>query len=93
MRISKVKDVHIVVYVRSPWVTTAENRIADLQIVAEDVAKQIRRHVDNIGTVEVIRELAHTCEHCGYDWTEASTTYNGGCCDKDEENSPNKENP
>jgi len=25
------------------------------------------------------------CEHCGWEWTEESDTYNGGCCDADEQ--------
>lgn len=28
------------------------------------------------------------CEHCNSNWTERSETYNGGCCDKDEEANP-----
>ena len=30
------------------------------------------------------------CEHCNWAWTEQGTTYNGGCCAKDEANSPDR---
>lgn len=30
------------------------------------------------------------CEHCNGDWTEDSDVYNGGCCGKDEANSPER---
>ncbi len=52
------------------------------------IEAEIKRHVDNGGVV-VKYDTEKNCEHCGYAWTEESTVYNGGCCDKDEENNPN----
>jgi hypothetical protein len=34
-------------------------------------------------SLSVIRDTEDQCEHCGSAWTEASATYNGGCCQKD----------
>lgn len=36
-------------------------------------------------TVDVEPQTAATCDHCGAPWTEKSDTYNGNCCDADEE--------
>jgi hypothetical protein len=46
---------------------------------------QIKRHVDDIGSVDVVIATERVCEHCGSRWTEADDArHNGGCCDKDE---------
>lgn len=55
---------------------------------AEEIAKQIKRHVDDVHSADVEFDAAPYCEHCGSHWTEESRTYNGGCCDKDEEANP-----
>jgi hypothetical protein len=48
----------------------------------------IKRHVDGAGHIEVMADEHHTCEHCGHEWTEYSSKYNGGCCEKDELSAP-----
>ena len=58
----------------------------DMQERCDDIADAVRRHVDNARYVEVKFVQEDVCEHCGAPWTEDSATYNGGCCDKDEEN-------
>ena len=35
-------------------------------------------------STEIEPQIAATCEHCHYIWTEKSETYNGGCCAADE---------
>ncbi len=50
----------------------------------EQIAQQIRRHVDNFMSVSVVCESSPVCEYCNADWTETSDTYNC-CCAKDEE--------
>ncbi|WP_353265838.1 hypothetical protein [Gemmatimonas sp.] len=54
----------------------------------DDIAQDIRRHVDNVRRVTVEEETEAVCSFCGHAWTEESTTYNGGCCDADEANNP-----
>lgn len=59
----------------------------------EQIADDIRRHVDGLPSgrrhgVSVEWDIAKVCEHCGSDWTEDSTVYNGGCCSRDDENAP-----
>lgn len=51
----------------------------------EEIMADVKRHVDQVGYVSVECDIEHVCEHCGGTWTEESATYNGGCCDKDEE--------
>lgn len=53
-----------------------------------DIASQIKRHVDDVAGAYVEWDTWHVCEHCGGRWTEESSTYNGGCCDEDEKNNP-----
>lgn len=50
----------------------------------EEIASAIKRHVDDVRFVEIECDEVFVCEHCGYDWTERSDAYNGGCCEADE---------
>jgi hypothetical protein len=50
----------------------------------EEIAQQIKRHVDNVASARVEYDEEPVCSHCGRDWTEESSAYNGGCCDADE---------
>lgn len=63
-------------------------RLEDLKSKAEEIAAQIKRHVDNVGFVQVEAETEAVCSHCGRDWTEDGAAYNGGCCDEDEKANP-----
>jgi hypothetical protein len=54
----------------------------------EDIAQQIRRHVDGLPSsgdrgVDVVWGVESKCGHCGARWTEDSSDYNGGCCAQD----------
>ena len=49
----------------------------------EDIERQIKRHVDGLGSVRIVRIHEDVCEYCGSPWTEDSKYYNE-CCDKDE---------
>lgn len=57
----------------------------------EEIAEQIRRHVDGLPTggrqgVTVVWDDCLECEHCGRTWTEGeNSAHNGGCCPKDGE--------
>lgn len=58
---------------------------------AEDIVKQIQRHVDDVDSVYAEPNASSVCEHCGSYWSEDDDNYNGGCCDKDEAMNPTKE--
>jgi len=60
----------------------------DMLTRCEGIRDAVERHVDNVAFATVKFDEETVCEHCGHAWTETSTTYNGGCCDKDEEAAP-----
>lgn len=92
-------DFRVVVYPRSPGdfgiasvsgITRSEKEWAR---ACEDIADQVRRHVNDLPSggdrgVSVISDVEPVCEFCGYDWTEVSNDYNGGCCDEDVSHDP-----
>jgi len=54
----------------------------------EDIAEQIRRHVDGLPScrdrgVDVVWDNEEVCEYCGRAWTEGDSPHNGGCCKED----------
>lgn len=61
------------------------------KLTADDIAKAIRRHCDNVAQAVVVCDYEPVCSHCGSRWTEDSKIYNGGCCDKDEANNPEEQ--
>ena len=58
--------------------------------LAEEMLSQIKRHVDGAKHAQIVTEKEYFCSHCGHKWTEKSITYNGGCCEKDEEQNANQ---
>lgn len=58
-------------------------RVSKYHQRCKEIAEQIKRHVDNVGSVTVQAETETVCEHCGGYWTEDSDEHNGGCCNKD----------
>lgn len=72
----------------------AQKRIErDVQDRCDEIAADVKRHVDNVGYVAVEFDQVDVCAHCGSRWTEESDTYNGGCCAKDEDANPEQEVP
>ncbi len=67
---------------------TDEQIARDYKERCEEIVREIRRHVENVGSASVIETSEARCSHCGRGWTEDSDAYNGGCCDKDEEGNP-----
>lgn len=61
-----------------------ERLARDRMARCEEVAKDIKRHVDNVRNCFIEFDQENVCEHCGATWTENSNTYNGGCCAADE---------
>ena len=57
----------------------------DMRRRCEEIAEEIRWHVDNVGGVYVEIPERWVCEHCGTDWTEDGANYNGGCCAADQD--------
>ncbi|MDQ0571518.1 hypothetical protein QFZ42_003352 [Variovorax paradoxus] len=70
------------VYGRGPEAQKQIER--DWQDRCDEIAKDIKRHVDAVASVGVEFDQLHVCSHCGASWTEVSAEYNGGCCEADE---------
>jgi hypothetical protein len=86
---TEITDWHVSVRgVSQWWAVSEEQRLKFLKSTCEDIAKAVKRHVDDVETAEVVPTIEHTCSHCGRPWTEDSREYNGGCCDEDEEHNP-----
>lgn len=86
MKLLPKTNFYIVVHPKNPG--HGCNNPRDWQDRCEDMEAQIRRHIDYVESVEIKSTTPRVCEHCGYNWTEVSTEYNGGCCKKDEEGNP-----
>lgn len=84
------ENFRVSVYPDSPWIARDEaTRLRHERELCDEIKKEVRRHINNIGVVSVDFDTVKTCEHCGSAWTEESNAYNGGCCDKDEAANPN----
>ena len=85
---TEVVDLYLRVDAQQAFYRRAIDRIKYLQSDLEDMMSAINRHVDNVLSIEIVKEVESTCEFCGSRWTETSDTYNGGCCDEDYKNAP-----
>ena len=60
----------------------SEERIEkDYMRRCDDIADQIKRHVDEVDSVEVNYDVEHTCSHCKYEW-EVDENGTPICCDE-----------
>ena len=64
------------------WISFAGR--SDEEITCDNIVADIKRHVNDVASIEVEHDQQYVCEHCGSDWTEDSNAYNGGCCDADQ---------
>ncbi len=85
------KTVYSCAYLRvdltCPWVKWSNdpNVIREQWLTAaRDMKKSIERHCD-VESVTIEANTDDVCQFCGRDWTEDNTVYNGGCCNKDEQ--------
>jgi len=85
MKTVNIDDVYVRLQVRHPYMSDKQKAIAQKVRDAEHVVEQIKRHVDDVFDVEVVREYKGTCSHCGSRWTEDDPNYNGGCCHEDQD--------
>lgn len=61
-----------------------DDRQAQYRERCEEIAQDVKRHVDQVGSVSVESDQYSVCAHCGANWTEIGSDYNGGCCAADE---------
>lgn len=72
---------------RYMWPASVSDEDAERKNIArslETLVEALKRHND-FESLAVRYDTDEVCAHCGRPWTEESTTYNGGCCDKDVE--------
>lgn len=56
----------------------------ETRAMCEEIARQVKRHVDGVGSASVAWTTVARCEFCGSTWTEGKDAlHNGGCCDRD----------
>lgn len=85
---SHVKVIENVRLEVTPWYPSF--RAADTEYqkkAAEDIVKQIKRHIDDINDVSVVWDTRYVCEFCGYDLTDESARVSDlvpiECCDEE----------
>jgi hypothetical protein len=61
-----------------------QKRAARYKDLCESIKDDIKRHVDDVGSVYIESDTVKECSHCGSTWSEKSDQYNGGCCDADQ---------
>lgn len=71
-------------------VSTEEAERKNIAKSLENLVAALKRHND-FERLAIRYDTHEVCVHCGSLWTEESTTYNGGCCDKDEAANQNPE--
>ncbi|TBW96706.1 hypothetical protein TP46_12350 [Xanthomonas citri pv. aurantifolii] len=62
-----------------------ENIAKQYEERCREIVDQIKRHVDDVRSVEIESDHEAICSHCGSEWSEEDDAYNGGCCERDEE--------
>lgn len=91
-----IEGYSVIVFVPSTSYYSSRNDPSRARSTANEIAKQIRQHLGSDfeevnRAIDIEPQVDRSCEHCGSRWTEKSTTYNGGCCDKDENANPDYE--
>lgn len=75
------------------WANNTELIEALLRSTCEDIRDSVKRHVDDVSSIYIKYDVERKCSYCGSPWTEDSDTYNGGCCDLDEQHNPEYSTP
>lgn len=76
-------DYRVVVYPKGPyWMNRGAEKIAAAQKSdCEAMVEQIKRHVDEVGSVMVECDTKVCCSFCGTEWTQDGDS--NWCCDDD----------
>lgn len=85
MKKTEVTGAHLLVEAKLSPYFRPRDPMATLLSLLSEMESQIRRHVDDVASVDIVKEYDHTCSHCGWVWTEENAVYNGGCCAADTE--------
>lgn len=66
-----------------PKTTAFGFTVSDANETCYQIEADIKRHVNDVLSVTIVHDINATCSHCGAQWTDDSSEFNGGCCDKD----------
>ena len=86
MKVTRRKDIHVEVYARNPGdcgpfrVTGQTHSERDELYLYGEISKAIRRHVDDVGLVQVVWRTVEECGFCGSQWEDAWDTSTPECC-------------
>lgn len=73
MKLKTLTNFRVEVTPREPYLgrdpKKAEAIWADL---CKDIASQIKRHVDDVGSADVVFDTKESCSHCDYGWEVAT---------------------
>jgi len=58
-----------------------EKRNQRYEEMCEEIARQVKRHIDGVGYVAVVWDSREVCSFCGYDW-EVDENGVPLCCEK-----------
>lgn len=78
MKVTKKQNIRVEVtpYVWGKWDEDYAVRKAN------EIKDAIKRHIDDVESVDVYWDTVSKCSHCGYDWEEDSLTKEPQCCQK-----------
>lgn len=73
---------------KGAWSRETYKSVEDTDRALRELETLIKRHVvphwDGHIELDVDYGGQEVCEHCGAEWTEDQSFYNGGCCEADE---------
>lgn len=87
------ENYHVVVEPNYSLYLRDEEREEDARITCESIAEEIKRHVDDVNSIETVCDEREICEFCETNWDayEKDDSENGivaglpGCCNKAQE--------
>ena len=82
MKAIKKSNFRVEVY---PKTTVYGITVAEEEDVCKTMLADIKRHVNDVQTAYVASDSDPVCASCGSRWTEDGDTYNGGCCNADQD--------
>ena len=77
MKVTRQTNWRVVVYP-----TDLGNRYPATQYDCSDIMKQIERHVDGLGHIEIQHTLEISCKYCKREWEESYDEEGPYCCEK-----------
>ena len=78
-------DIRLEIEPRSPFMGWGNDHERKQIEVLESVKHEIKRHVDDVGSMVIMYETREYCEHCNMDWDVDEDGYPWCCTDAQDE--------